>query len=151
MANEAETVRKFAEYYERQDLEQLVNLFADDAVYHDTFYGSFAGRAKIREMFQMFYRDGRDWVWSPRNIVAQEGSAAVEFFFSFVTTDPRNPGRPVKMVAVGIFDFAGGRIKRFHEYLDVGPVLLQIGLAPEALVRHLQKRLDRGSSSTIPQ
>jgi hypothetical protein len=54
------------------------------------------------------------------------------------------------MVGVGVFDFAGERISQFHEYFDVGPVLLQMGLAPEAVVRHLQKRLEQGRSYTRP-
>jgi limonene-1,2-epoxide hydrolase len=151
MANEKDLIRKFSEHYQKQEVEQLVNLFSEDATYHDTFYGAFTGHAKIKDMFQLFFRDGKNYVWDMRKVVAEPGTAMAEFFFSFLTTDQRNPERPVKMAGVGIFAFAGGRISRFHEYFDVGPVLLQMGLAPEAVVRHLQKRLEKGKSYTSPE
>ncbi len=151
MASEKDIIGKFSEHYQKQEVEQLVNLFSEDATYHDTFYGAFTGHAKIKEMFQMFFRDGKNYVWDMRKVVAEPGTAMAEFFFSFLTTDQRNPDRPVKMAGVGIFAFAGGRISRFHEYFDVGPVLLQMGLAPEAVVRHLQKRLEKGKSYTSPE
>jgi limonene-1,2-epoxide hydrolase len=150
MASEKDTIRKFSEHYEKQEVEQLVNLFTEDATYHDTFYGAFTGHDKITAMFRMFFRDGKNYVWDMQKIVAEPGTAMAEFFFSFLTTDQRNPDRPVKMVGVGVFDFAGERISQFHEYFDVGPVLLQMGLAPEAVVRHLQKRLEQDRSYTRP-
>ncbi len=75
-------------------------------------------------MFQMFFRDSKNYVWDVRKVVAEPGAAMAEFFFSFLTTDQRNPDRPVKMTRVGIFAFTDGRISQFHEYFDVGPVLL---------------------------
>jgi ketosteroid isomerase-like protein len=150
VAVEKEVIRQFSEYYEKKDLAKLVGLFTEDATYHDTFYGSFTGHAKIREMFEHFHRDGKDYTWDMKKVVAEPGAAMAEFYFSFVTTNPRNPGRNVRMTGVGIFDFRGGQINHYREYFDVGPALLQIGLAPEAVVRHLQKRLDRGASYTIP-
>jgi limonene-1,2-epoxide hydrolase len=150
MASEKDILRMFSEYYEKQEVEQLVNLFTEEATYHDTFYGAFTGHDKLTAMFRMFFRDGKNYLWDMQKIVAEPGSAMVEFFFSFLTTDQRNPDRSVKMVGVGVFAFTGPRISQFHEYFDVGPVLLQMGLAPEAVVRHLQKRLEQGRSYTRP-
>ena len=150
MASEKDLIRKFSEHYQKQEVDQLVNLFSENATYHDTFYGAFTGHAKIKEMFQMFFRDGKNYVWDMRKVVAEPGAAMAEFFFSFLTTDQRNPDKPVKMSGIALFNFAGERIKEFYEYFDVGPVLLQMGLTPEAAVRHLQKRLEQGKSYTRP-
>ena len=87
MANEKDLIRKFSEHYQKQEVDQLVNLFSEDATYHDTFYGAFAGHAKIKEMFRMFFRDGKNYVWDMRKVVAEPGAAMAEFFFSFLTTD----------------------------------------------------------------
>jgi limonene-1,2-epoxide hydrolase len=151
MGQEAEIVRKFFESFERQEVDRLTEFFTEGATYEDTFYGSFTGRERIREMFRTFYRDGRDWGWKPRKIAAQPGCAMAEGLFTYVTADQRNPGRPMKIAIVSIFDFAGDRIKYYHEYMDVGPALLQMGLKPDAIARHLQKRLNKKLSYTIPE
>ncbi len=77
MANEKDLIRKFSEHYQKQEIDQLVNLFSEDATYHDTFYGAFTGHAKIKEMFQMFFRDGKNYVWDMRKVVAEPGAAMV--------------------------------------------------------------------------
>jgi hypothetical protein len=99
--------------------------------WRDTTYGTFTGHDKLTAMFRLFFRDGKNYVWDMQKIVAEPGSAMAEFFFSFLTTDRRNPDRSVKMIGVRVFDFTGPRISQFHEYFDVGPMLLQMGLAPE--------------------
>ncbi len=68
MANEKDLIRKFSEHYQKQEVEQLVNLFSEDATYHDTFYGAFTGHAKIKDMFQLFFRDGKNYVWDMRKV-----------------------------------------------------------------------------------
>ena len=42
----------------------FAELFTEDGVYHDVFYGAFAGRAKIAEMIDdWFYRTATDFRW----------------------------------------------------------------------------------------
>jgi hypothetical protein len=48
MASEKDIIQKFSAHYEKQEVEQLVNLFTEDATYHDTFYGAFTGHDKIK-------------------------------------------------------------------------------------------------------
>jgi ketosteroid isomerase-like protein len=51
-AAEAFDGRKFASY------------FAEDGVYHDDFYGAFAGRERIAELInQWFFKHARDMRW----------------------------------------------------------------------------------------
>jgi len=40
-------LRAFCEAVERRDGRGFASLFSEDGVYHDAFYGAFAGRAKI--------------------------------------------------------------------------------------------------------
>ena len=42
----------------------FAKLFSEDGVYHDVFYGAFAGRAKIAGMIdEGFYRTATDFRW----------------------------------------------------------------------------------------
>ena len=43
-------LREFCDAVERHDGKRFADLFCEDGVYHDVFYGEFAGRAKIAEM-----------------------------------------------------------------------------------------------------
>ncbi|MGO9682062.1 MAG: nuclear transport factor 2 family protein, partial [Beijerinckiaceae bacterium] len=57
-------LREFCDAVERHDGKRFADLFTEDAVYHDVFYGAFAGRAKIAEMIDdWFYRTATDFRW----------------------------------------------------------------------------------------
>jgi hypothetical protein len=48
--------RLFCDAVERRDGKRFAGLFCEDGVYHDVFYGAFAGRAKIAEMIDWFFK-----------------------------------------------------------------------------------------------
>jgi ketosteroid isomerase-like protein len=57
-------LREFCDAVERQDGGRFANLFCDDGVYHDVFYGEFVGRAKIAEMINdWFFESATDVRW----------------------------------------------------------------------------------------
>jgi ketosteroid isomerase-like protein len=57
-------LREFCDAVERRDGKRFADLFCEDGVYHDVFYGEFAGRAKIAEMIDdWFYKSATDMRW----------------------------------------------------------------------------------------
>jgi hypothetical protein len=47
----------------------LHDLFCEDGVYHDVFYGEFAGQAKIAEMINdWFFKSATDMRWDMRRL-----------------------------------------------------------------------------------
>ena len=54
-------LREFCDAVERHDGKRFADLFCADGVYHDVFYGEFAGRAKIAEMIDdLFFKSATD-------------------------------------------------------------------------------------------
>ena len=57
-------LRAFCDAVEQRNGKAFAELFTEDGVYHDVFYGAFAGRAKIAEMIDdWFYRTATDFRW----------------------------------------------------------------------------------------
>ena len=58
-------LREFCNAVEQHDGRRLAQLFCKDGVYHDVFYGPFAGRARITELIDVwFYKDADDFRWN---------------------------------------------------------------------------------------
>ena len=57
-------LRAFCDAVVRRDGAGFGSLFSEDGIYHDAFYGAFAGRAKIAELIDdWFYRTAHDFRW----------------------------------------------------------------------------------------
>ena len=64
-------LRTFCDAVERRDGKRFAELFTEDGVYHDVFYGAFEGRAKIAEMIDdHFYRTATDFRWDMHDPVS---------------------------------------------------------------------------------
>jgi steroid delta-isomerase-like uncharacterized protein len=136
-------VERFAEAFNRRDVDALLACFTGDATYRDLFYGPHAGQAALRGMFERMFREGSDYRWQMDAIVMDASRAAAEWTFGYTTTAavPRSEGRRVRMSGMSIFDLEDGRIRAYREYSDVGTALLQLGFAPESLAKVLARRL----------
>jgi steroid delta-isomerase-like uncharacterized protein len=136
-------VERFADAFNRRDVEGLLACFTEDATYRDLFYGPHAGRAALRGMFERMFREGQDYRWQMETIVTEDRRAAAEWTFSYTATAavPRSEGRRVRFSGMSVFDLDGGRIRAYREYADTGTALLQLGFAPESLARVLARRL----------
>ena len=139
----SDRIHEFAAAFNRQDLPELLACFAEDAVYHDTFYGRHAGQAGLRAMFERMFREGRDYTWSMHVVVADAHRAAAEWSFSYTVSAaiPRSAGRKVRMSGMSLFELRGGKIQSYRESTDMGLALLQLGFKPESLAKVLARRL----------
>jgi len=136
-------VERFAEAFNRRDVDGLLGCFTEDATYRDLFYGPHAGQAALRGMFERMFREGRDYRWEMDTIVLDADRAAAEWTFSYTATAavPRSEGRRVRFSGMSVFDLDGGRARAYREYADTGVALLQLGFAPESLAKVLSRRL----------
>ena len=141
-------VERFAEAFNRRDVDGLLACFDADATYHDLFFGPHAGQAALRGMFERMFREGSDYRWTMGTIVMDDRRAAAEWTFRYTATAavPRSEGRKVRFSGMSIFELEGrdpdgGRIRAYREYADTGVALLQLGFAPEGLAKVLARRL----------
>ena len=136
-------VERFAEAFNRRDVDGLLALFTEDATYADLFFGPHAGQAALRAMFERMFREGRDYRWQMNSIVTDAQRAAAEWTFSYTATAavPRSEGRSVRFSGMSMFDLEGGRIRAYREHADTGVALLQLGFAPESVAKVLSRRV----------
>jgi steroid delta-isomerase-like uncharacterized protein len=139
-------VERFAEAFNRRDVDGLLACFTEDATYRDLFYGPHAGQAALRGMFERMFREGRDYRWSMDAIVMDDRRAAAEWTFGYTATAavPRSEGRRVRFSGMSMFVLEDKRIVAYREYANTGAALLQLGFAPESIAKVLSRGLPTG-------
>lgn len=131
---------KFCRAVERREGKAFAALFAEDGVYHDVFYGAFAGREKIAAMIDdWFYRTARDFRWDMHDPVSDGTTLYARYAFSYVSTLPDAPPGRVGFEGVAIMSLRDGLITGYREIANVGPALVALGFAPERVARILAK------------
>jgi len=133
-------LRAFCEAVERRDGQGFASLFSEDGVYHDAFYGTFAGRTKIAELINdWFYRTARDFHWDMLEPLTDGHTVYARYAFSYVSTLREAQGRRVGFEGVSIMKLRDGLIRDYREVANVGPALVALGFAPERVCKILAR------------
>lgn len=132
-------LKKFCSAVERHDGKALAELFAEDGVYHDVFYGAFKGRARITEMLDLFHRTARDFRWEMFRPVSDGKTLYAYYTFSYVSLLPEAKGRRVGFDGVAMMRLRDGKIAEYREVANVGPGFVDMGFAPERIAKILGK------------
>ena len=133
-------LKTFCSAVERRDGKAFAELFSEEGVYHDVFYGPFKGRAKIAEMIDdWFYRTARDFRWEMFRPVSDGVMLYAYYTFSYVSTLPEAQGKRVGFDGVSIMRLKDGRIAEYREVANAAIGLLGIGFAPERVAKILKK------------
>ena len=133
-------LKDFTTAVERRDGKGFANLFTEDGVYHDVFYGAFRGREKIAEMIDdWFHRTARDFRWEMFRPVSDGTMLYAYYTFSYVSTLPEAEGKRVGFDGVSIMRLKDGRIAEYREVANVGPGFVDMGFAPERVAKILAK------------
>ena len=136
----ARMLKAFCEAVERRDGTAFTQLFTEDGVYHDVFYGSFRGRAKIAEMINdWFYRTAKDFRWDMHEPVSDGRMLYARYTFSYVSTLPEARNKRVGFEGVAIMRLADGLIAEYREVANVGPAFVALNFAPERVCKILAK------------
>lgn len=135
-----EIVRRFAAAAAKGDGAALAELFAEDGVYVDGFYGAFQGRPAIAAMLgEHFFATAKDFRWEMLDPVGNDRVGYARYLFSYSSTLPESRGKRVAFEGVGIFELADGRIRRYREVFDKGIALAQLDFAPERIKKSLAR------------
>lgn len=125
---------RFARAIERRDVDGLAELFTDDGVYDDYFFGAATpGRAGVSATVDHFYEGGANYRWEFFSPLSSASLGYASYLFSYDSTLPEAKSARVVFDGMSRFELEGGRIKRYSEVFDRGMALAQVGFAPERL------------------
>jgi ketosteroid isomerase-like protein len=139
--NPAAMLRTFCHAVEKRDGTAFAALFTEDGVYHDVFYGAFAGRAKIAEMIDdWFYRAATDFRWDMHDPVSDGKKLYARYTFSYRSLLPEANGARVMFEGVAIMTLRDGLIAEYHEVANTATGFVDMNFAPERIAKIVAKQ-----------
>ena len=133
-------LKAFTSAVEHRNGKAFAELFTEDGVYHDVFYGAFKGHEKIAEMIDdWFHRTARDFRWEMFRPVSDGTMLYAYYTFSYVSTLPEAKGKRVGFEGVSMMSLSDGKIAEYREVANVGPGFVDMGFAPERVAKILAK------------
>ena len=134
-------LKEFCRSVEQRDGKAFANLFTEDGVYHDVFYGAFKGHAKISEMIDdVFYRAAKDFRWAMHDPVSDGTTLYVRYTFSYTSTLPEAQGARAMFEGVAIMKLRDGKIAEYHEVANTVPAFIDLKFAPERIAKIFSKQ-----------
>ena len=139
--NATALLRAFCDAVEQHDGKAFADLFTEDGVYHDVFYGAFAGRAKIAEMIDdWFYRTATDFRWDMHAPVSDGHTLYARYTFSYRSTLPEAKGSRAMFEGVAIMKLRDEGIAEYHEVANTAPGFVDMNFAPERIAKIVAKQ-----------
>lgn len=122
------------------DAEGAAACFTPNGVYHDGFYGEFAGRVEIVRMLRdFFYRDARDFEWTLADAVSDGRMGYARYAFSYTSKIAGAEGRRAGFPGISCCRLEGGLIARYEESFERAPVLVQLGFPGERILKSVRR------------
>ena len=114
--------------------------FTPDGVYHDGFYGEFAGREAIQRMVsEYFHRDARDFEWKLFDAVSDGHAGYARYQFSYISKLAGCEGRRAGFSGISFCELESRLIRRYSEQFDRAPVLAQLGFPDERILKSVRR------------
>ena len=137
--NTTAMLRTFCDAVEQRNGAAFAELFTEDGIYHDVFYGAFAGRARIAAMIDdWFYRTATDFRWDMHAPVSDGTTLYARYTFSYRSTLPEAKGARAMFEGVAIMTLRGGKIAEYHEVAATG--FVDMNFAPELIAKIVAKQ-----------
>ena len=134
-------LKDFCEAVERREGARFAALFCADGVYHDVFYGAFAGRQRIAEMIDdWFYRTATDFRWDMHDPVCDGRTLYARYTFSYKSLLPEAQGRRAMFEGVAIMRLRDGLIAEYSEVANTGTGFVDMNFAPERIAKILARQ-----------
>ena len=134
-------LRAFCDAVEQHDGKAFADLFTEDGVYHDVFYGAFAGRTKIAEMIDdWFYRTATDFRWDMHAPVSDGHTLYARYTFSYRSTLPEAKGARAMFEGVATMKLRDEGIAEYHEVANTAPGFVDMNFAPERIAKIVAKQ-----------
>jgi ketosteroid isomerase-like protein len=129
-------LREFCDAAEKRDGKRFALLFREDGVYHDVFYGTFAGRRKIAEMIDdVFHKTAADLRWDMHDPVGDGRMLYARYTFSYRSLLPEADGRRAMFEGVAIMRLRDGLIADYREVAATGTGFVDMNFAPERIAK----------------
>lgn len=114
--------------------------FTADGVYHDYIYGPHQGRAAIADMLEnLFHRDAADYDWRFFDPVCDGGTGYARSLSRFVSKIDAFKGNEVTIDGISRFELKDGLIAAYHESVNGGVAMAQLGVAPKRIAKVLNR------------
>ena len=134
-------LRAFCDAVEQRNGRAFAELFTEDGVYHDVFYGAFEGRVKIAAMIDdWFYRTATDFRWDMHHPVTDGTTLYARYTFSYKSTLPEANGARAMFEGVAIMTLRDGKIASYHEVTNTAPAFVDLKFAPERIAKIVAKQ-----------
>jgi ketosteroid isomerase-like protein len=134
-------LKTFCDAVEGRDGKAFADLFTEDGVYHDVFYGAFEGRAKIAEMIdERFYSTASDFRWDMHSPVSDGETLYARYTFSYRSELPEAKGARAMFEGVAIMKLHGGKIACYHEVANTATGFVDMNFAPERIAKIVAKQ-----------
>ena len=134
--NTTAMLRAFCDAVEQRNGEAFAKLFTEDGVYHDVFYGAFAGHEKIAALIDdWFYRTATDFRWDMHAPVSDGHTLYARYTFSYRSTLPEAEGARAMFEGVAIMALRDGKITQYHEVANTAPAFVDIKFSPERIAK----------------
>ncbi|MHC4051051.1 nuclear transport factor 2 family protein [Bradyrhizobium sp. 25ACV] len=134
-------LRAFCDAVEQRNGKAFAELFTEDGVYHDVFYGAFEGREKIAELIDdWFYRTATDFRWDMHDPVTDGTTLYARYTFSYRSILPEADGARAMFEGVAIMTLNGGKIVSYHEVANTAPAFVDLKFAPERIAKIVAKQ-----------
>lgn len=109
-------VRDLCDAFPRQDVDELLQFFTEDAVYEKIPVGRFEGHTEIRGTLEVFFGPDVEVQFEILNLGAVGQRVFVERIVHFKTAESE-----ISLPAMAIFEVAeSGRISAWRDYFDRG-------------------------------
>lgn len=117
-------VREFCDAFSRQDLEELVGYFTDDAVYHNIPMPAAEGKDAIRTTLGGFLDPSGEARFEVLALgVSADGNTILTERVDYLTI----AGKQISIPVMGTFEVRDGKISAWRDYFDMGMLQSQLG------------------------
>ncbi len=120
-ASDENRIRDFCAAWSRRDIDELLEYFTDDAVYHNIPVEPVQGKAAIRGILAMFVPPANEIEFEMRNLASAGSIVFTERVDRFLVGEKR-----IALPVAGVFELRGGKISAWRDYFDMQSYQKQI-------------------------
>jgi limonene-1,2-epoxide hydrolase len=122
MSRAEEVVRDFCQAFSRRNVEELLQFFDDDAVYHNIPIEPVQGKAAIEATLRQFIDPNGEASFEIKHLACSGGTVLTERVDRFVVN-----GKRVELPVMGAFEVGpDGKIRAWRDYFDLAQFTKQL-------------------------
>jgi limonene-1,2-epoxide hydrolase len=122
MSSPERIVRDFCAAFARQDLQEILGFFAEDAVYHNIPMAPAEGLPAIEAVLKQFVTPGAPAEFEIRNLSVSGSTVLTERLDRL-----QLQGKAVALPVMGAFEVdAAGKIRAWRDYFDMAQMMKQL-------------------------